>query len=109
MREEEKWADARDVGRRFISSLSTEDAVACWWHQAADWAIVANESVRVVETVGRLMPEGDYRREARQAGLSNINRPWLISLFEEPIIVTGGGFTDGQHRSCSLRLSGAHV
>lgn len=80
---------------------------ACWWHQTADWAIVANESVRVLETVGRLMPEGNYRREARQAGLSDRNRPWLISLFEQPIIVTGGGYTDGQHRSCALRLSGA--
>lgn len=107
MREEDRWADASEAGSRFISSLSTEDAAACWWHQAADWAIVANESVRVVETVGRLMPEGNYRRAARQAGLSDKNRPWLISLFEEPIIVTGGGYTDGQHRSCALRLSGA--
>ena len=107
MREKERWADDSEAGSRFITSLSAEDIAACWWHQAADWAIVANESVRVVETVGRLMPEGNYRREARQAGLSDRNRPWLISLFEQPIIVTGGGYTDGQHRSCALRLSGA--
>ena len=32
---------------------------------------------------------------------------WLVSLFEQPVIVTGGGYTDGQHRGCALRLSGA--
>jgi hypothetical protein len=32
---------------------------------------------------------------------------WLRSLFHDPIDIAGGEFTNGQHRACALRFSGA--
>jgi hypothetical protein len=103
---ERGWADAHEVGRRFIASLTVDDINACRWHQA-NWAAVANESARIVEIVGRLKPPGDYIEEARHSNLHGEDLRWLASLFETPIIIGGGWYTDGQHRGCALRFSGA--
>ena len=102
----------QEVGREFIASLAPDDVRACWFHQA-DWAAIAHESVRIVETVGRLKPERDYLKEAWRSNTSGQDQGWgsdfrwLLSLFEQPIIIAGGGYTDGQHRGCALRFSGA--
>lgn len=100
------------AGQAFLESLTADEVRACWYHMA-DWAAIADESVRIVDKVGRLKPEGQYLREARQSNLSDGDQSWdsdlrwLISLFEQPIIIAGGGYTDGQHRACALRFSGA--
>lgn len=107
MADEARWMDLSEVGRRFINSITVDDVSSCWWHQAANWTAIANESIRVVETVGELEPRADYRSEARRSGLSDEDLGWLKSLFDEPIIIAGGGYTDGQHRACALRFSGA--
>jgi hypothetical protein len=32
---------------------------------------------------------------------------WLESLFRDPVFIGGGSYTNGQHRGCALRFSGA--
>lgn len=98
--------------QQFIASLTSDEVKACRYHKA-NWEAIANESVRVVEAVGPLQPKGYYEREASRSGLGGGDLSWdgdlrwLLSLFEEPIIIAGGGYTDGQHRGCALRFSGA--
>jgi hypothetical protein len=102
-----RWDHDRDeVSREFISSLATDDVNACWYHKA-NWAAIADESIRVVEVVGKLKPDGYYKEEARKSALGKEDLKWLVSLFEHPVIISGGGYTDGQHRGCALRFSGA--
>ena len=102
----------QEVGRQFITSLTMDEVSACYYHRA-DWATIANESARVVESVGRLKPKYDYLAEARRGFLSGQEErtgsdlKWLVSLFESPVIIAGGSYTDGQHRGCALRFSGA--
>jgi hypothetical protein len=102
----------QEIGRQFIASLTAEEVKACYYHHA-DWATIADESVRVIEAVGRLEREYDYLTEARRGVLSDQEEifgsdlKWLVSLFEQPIIITGGSYTGGQHRGCALRFSGA--
>jgi hypothetical protein len=105
MATEPGWMGLPEVGQRFLDSLTSDDIAACWWHQAADWAAIANESVRVVETVGSLKPKSYYLEEARRSDLPGEDPRWLKSLFEDPIIIAGGGYTEGQHRACALRFS----
>jgi hypothetical protein len=100
--------------RQFIASLTRDEVKACWYHKE-NWAAIADESARIVEVVGPLQPAGYYIQEARQSNLGSGDLSWggdlrwLLSLFESPIIISGGAYTDGQHRGCALRFSGAEL
>jgi len=94
-----------DAGREFIQTITPEDLAACRYHDA-DWASIADESVRIVEELGR-RDASDYRAGARRSALPETDRAWLESLFWDPVDVAGGGYTNGQHRGCALRFSGA--
>jgi len=104
--------DQQEVGRQFTDSLTADEVATCRYHRA-DWETIANESVRVVEAVGRLKTRNDYLSEARRGALGGQEEKlgsdlrWLVSLFEKPVIISGGVYTDGQHRGCALRFSGA--
>ena len=39
--------------------------------------------------------------------MAKIERGWLCSLFDDPVFIGGGSYTNGQHRGCALRFSGA--
>ena len=93
------------AGGEFLASLTPEDLGVCRFHRAR-WDLIASESVRIVDSLGRRDPE-DYVAEARRSTLPARERRWLESLFRDPIDIAGGGYTDGQHRSCALRFSGA--
>jgi hypothetical protein len=112
MREEAKrhgspWDhhDQQEIGRRFLETLSAEDRASCPYHQA-DWVAIANESVRILDELGR-QDERVYEEAARNSGLGNNDRRWLVSLFVCPIRIEEGSYGDGQHRGCALRFSGA--
>ena len=93
------------AGREFLASLTPDDLEACRFHRAR-WDLVANESVRIVDSLGRRDPE-DYMAEARRSALPARERRWLESLFHDPIDIAGDAYTGGQHRGCALRFSGA--
>jgi hypothetical protein len=93
------------VGRRFLETLTEADRKACWFHQA-DWKWIADESVRIITELGHVEP-GQYIDAVDRIKRHRKDRSWLHSLFGDPIFIGGGGFTNGQHRACALRFSGA--
>jgi hypothetical protein len=94
-----------EAGRRFLSTLSPEEWAQCPYHEA-DWAAIADESVSIIERLGPCEPH-DYFVEASRSSLGEEDRGWLLSLFRDPVDVAGGSYTNGQHRGCALRFSGA--
>ena len=99
------WDDARVAGREFIRSLTPSDRAQCRYH-AADWRRIADESVRIIQEVGP-GEAAAYARAARRSHVPKIEREWLVGLFEDPVFVSERGFSNGQHRGCALRFSGA--
>ena len=93
------------LGRRFLDTLTKDDIEACAYH-ASDWRAIAHESVRILEKLGDqnedayIATAGRWRRRTRDGR-------WLVSLFSQPDVVTKGAYSDGQHRGCALRFSGA--
>jgi hypothetical protein len=99
------WDAARVAGLEFIRSLTPADRARCAYH-AADWRSIADESVRIIERLGP-RDRSDYARAARRSRLSKRERDWLERLFDDPVFVHDRGFSNGQHRGCALRFSGA--
>jgi hypothetical protein len=94
-----------DMGRSFVASMTVERSRSCPYH-LADWQTIANESVRILSRLGQRDAD-DYTAAALSVRLPNEEKRWLHSLFDDPVDVCGGGYTNGQHRGCALRLSGA--
>ncbi|MGA3058428.1 MAG: hypothetical protein ABSE70_10410 [Candidatus Limnocylindrales bacterium] len=102
----ESWHEADlAAGRRFLATLTPADLQACRYHRA-DWKAIADESVRIIESLGRRDRE-EYDAEAKRSTLPGEDRRWLVTLFAEPIFIGGGAYINGQHRGCALRFSGA--
>jgi len=95
----------REVGRRFVASLSEEDRRLCYYHQD-DWRSIAEEGVRILEQLGPA-DVAEYLAAVIASSLPETERCWLHDLFADPIFISGDEYTDGQHRSCALRFSGA--
>jgi hypothetical protein len=93
------------AGREFLNTLTAADLAGCRYHQA-DWKPITNESVRIVEALGEQDTER-YVVDANHSYLTGSDRRGLVSLLTHPIDIRGGGYTDGQHRACALRFSGA--
>jgi hypothetical protein len=98
-------AKSEEVGRRFIESLTPTDWASCRYHEG-QWQAVADESVRIIKQLGRVDSEL-YVSEAETSNLNDEDRWRLRLLFTMPIDIGGDEFTDGQHRACALRFSGA--
>ena len=101
-------ADLLAAGRAFIDSLTPADLLICPYHQGCDWRVVADASVKML---ARLDSPGDsdYEVVAREFGLADAELRALMSLFDDPISLGDDrqGYTNGQHRSCAVRFSGA--
>lgn len=104
-RGQKTFAVTLEAGREFVASLTAADASHCRLHQG-NWKVIADASARIVDKLGECEPEV-YVAEAKGARLPTRDRDILISLFTDPIVVLGGSFNNGQHRSCGARLSGA--
>jgi len=94
--------------RRFDESLDGSDLAACPYH-SANWLVVADVACALVTGDGAEWSHDELDRRGHQAGLSERDRRALGSLFSEPINWAPGEaeLTNGQHRSCALRHSGA--
>lgn len=95
----------KPAGRRFIDSLTETDQQTCRYHHA-DWQWIAQESVRIITELGHV-EGGEYVDAVNRIDGRADDQSWLRSLFDDPIDVAGGEFTNGQHRACALRFSGA--
>lgn len=93
------------AGRTFLESLEASDVESCAYHHG-NWKAIADESVNIIKALGTQDTVDPYLGEAKKR-LSGRDRTWLESLFYNPIVVTGGTYTNGQHRGCALRFSGA--
>lgn len=93
------------AGRAFLDSLTADNLASCRYHRA-NWKAIADESVKIITTLGVQDTAGPYEGEANKR-LSGRDRIWLASLFYDPIVVSDGSYTNGQHRGCALRFSGA--
>lgn len=107
---EQTQADSRlqanlEAGRTFLGTLTPADRRACRFHKGR-WKVIADESVRIINQLGH-RDLADYAAEATRSHLGKTDRDWLVSLFSHPIFIGGGAYTDGQHRGCALRFSGA--
>ena len=99
--------EALAAGRRFMDTLTPADRAACQYHQA-DWRAVADTSVAVVMSVDGSDPAA-YVSAAEAVRLPKREKMWLLSLFHDPIVLSQdrAEYTNGQHRGCALRFSGA--
>jgi hypothetical protein len=95
-----------DLKDTTIHHPTMRDASLCGYHKMR-WREIADESVRIVQALGRRDPE-DYMSAAEMSPLSTPEREWLWSLFHDPIDISNdGGYVNGQHRACAIRFSGA--
>jgi hypothetical protein len=99
--------DENENGRRFWEAMTSESVKKCPRHRA-DWRTIGDASVQILDLVGDRADSEDYIAAANDLHLGPKDKRWLASLFADPIIVIGGGYTNGQHRACALRFSGAH-
>ena len=97
--------DELAAGRLFLDTITPDDCASCRYHDG-DWAAIADESVRIVEKLG-VRHQDEYLEAAAQSRLGEDDRGWLESLFFDPVDIAGGSYTNGQHRGCALRFSGA--
>ncbi|MHB8190671.1 MAG: hypothetical protein ACYDHP_09695 [Ferrimicrobium sp.] len=97
--------DDLEAGRRFLATLTPEDRASCQYHRA-NWKAIADESVRILEQLGRCDQE-NYKARAELSDLDDEDRRWLVSLFDDPIRADEDEYSNGQHRGCALRFSGA--
>lgn len=101
-------AASEAAGAQFYLTLTPGDLADCPYHRG-DWRGIADASV---EVLARLPAEGDIDDVLRLADAlldDDTSRRWLASLFTDPIIFAAGApaVTNGQHRACALRCSGA--
>lgn len=95
-----------EAGRLFLESLTTDDLAGCRYHRH-DWRAIADESVRILDACGDRADSDEYLDAVRRSPLADIEKRWLRSLFGDPVFIGGGSYTNGQHRGCALRFSGA--
>jgi hypothetical protein len=98
-------SDDVQAGKRFLDSLTPSDLRACRYHEG-NWKAIADDSVQIINALGR-RDGADYVAEANRSHLAERDRKWLASLFSDPVRISDGSYSSGQHRGCALRFSGA--
>jgi hypothetical protein len=96
------------AGAVFLTTLFDDDRARCRYH-SANWHTIADASVRVLQDCGVHADLDDYMTAVYRAGLTGQDQAYLASLFSDPIDIAAGGYSNGQHRACALRFSGARA
>jgi len=99
--------DEYAVGRRFVEALTSLDLTQCRYHPG-DWRAIADVSVQLVEALGPDAAASEYCQASANCLTNKRDQRWLASIFQDPIVIGGGGYTNGQHRGCALRFSGSN-
>jgi len=98
------------VGAQWFLTLTDDELAACSYHRA-DWLRIAEVSVGVFRSLANdATLEDAVAAVEAELGESAEGR-WCSSLFLDPIVCRpkGRSVTNGQHRACALRASGAPV
>jgi hypothetical protein len=95
-------------GAHFFLTLTDRDFSSCGYHEP-DWYRVAQASVEILEALPPEAELDDVGDAMSGRFSSELELEALHSLFSDPIIWTeeGSSITNGQHRTCALRASGA--
>ena len=101
-----KWDGGE--GRRFFESLSVEQLTSCYYHQLADWRVVADASVTLFRTFEN-RSVSELQDAIETWSLPSNERRHLFWIFADPIVWGGEAATiiNGQHRLCAIRASAA--
>lgn len=96
------------VGAHWSLTLDEADFKQCQYHQA-DWRRIADVSVEVLRGLPQNPQRGDVSAAIDQALGDTPEGRWCWTLFTVPIVWSPGqdSVTNGQHRACALRASGA--
>jgi len=100
-------SNERAAGRSFDASLSCDDRAACPYHRG-DWQLAASAAITALGEAEDWDPWG-LRDCFEQLALDEATARWAESLLTHPIRWAEGAeyLTNGQHRACALRHSGA--
>lgn len=98
------------VGAHWFLTLSEDDLAACAYHRA-DWHRIAEVSVSVFRSLTNDATLEDVLTAIEVALGDSDESQWCSSLFLDPIVCRPKepSVTNGQHRACALRASGAGV
>lgn len=99
-------SDAIVAGTQFQDSLTSDDYRTCEYHQA-NWGDIVDVCVALLSQLGHEPDLNVVLERLASSSLSEDDRLWAWSLFHDPIVIGGGEYTNGQHRGCALRASGA--
>jgi hypothetical protein len=106
----EDWSDYvernQEAGWRFDRSLGPGDLALCSRH-AGRWHTIAEAAVNAVRNGGASPTIADIEAAQSAGGVSEKDAAAYWSLFRCPIAIEFGMFTNGQHRACAIRHSGA--
>jgi len=88
--------------------MTRERAQSCFYHRDLDWVGIAAKAVELVEQLGESPEPRRLDKAINSTELSDGEIGMLHSLFWDSIVVgSERRYTNGQHRGCALRLSGA--
>ena len=92
----------------FFATLSDADRDACPYHLPG-WKVIADRAVAIIGELGPVPSDESIEQGVWVAGsLSDSERGWLSTLFgSQALVASRHGFTNGQHRGCAIRFSGA--
>jgi hypothetical protein len=97
-------AECRSNVRAVASALSEEEVAACEYH-SAQWNVAADIGVELVRNGDTSWTAISRAQQAH--GLNDATAQALLSLFADPIFLSGESLGNGQHRVCALKLSRA--
>ena len=96
------------AGAHFFLTLTDQDFSACPYHEP-DWCRVAEVSIEIFEALPLEAEHDDALAATSGRFTETLEAKALNSLFTDPIIWSpkSGTITNGQHRTCALKASGA--
>jgi len=96
------------AGAHFFLHLDAEQLAACPYHQH-DWVAIADASIVLLEGLTPASERRDVFSAAAELLPDGPDREQLVCLFTDPIVWSPGhtSITNGQHRACALKASGA--
>jgi hypothetical protein len=96
------------AGAHFFLGLDAEQLAACPYHQH-DWVAIADASIVLLEDLAPDSERHHVFSAAAELLPDGPDRKQLVCLFTDPIVWSPGHttITNGQHRTCALKASGA--
>jgi hypothetical protein len=98
-----------DVFRKVVRDLAPSEIRMCWYH-ATNWNLAAQLAVALYRDQKKPSDPGFAPYATRNgAGADEIEA--VYSFWDDPIIWADGAetVTNGQHRTCALKVSGAEI